>query len=478
MMRSFLVALLMLVWAGPGLHADERALDLPIGDPARKDRQMPLVLDGVTEADGGALLTPRELAERLDGVGLLFVGESHTDMEFHRVQLRVIQELHRRGRTVIVGLEMYPAAAQEWLDRWVSDETLTEQGFVDESHWYRSWGYHWNYYRDIFLFARENGLRMVGVNVPRAIVQTVRREGFDGLTAEQKALLPERVDTDDAEHRQLFRAFFGDEDSLHGNMPPALFEGMFRAQCTWDAAMGWNAVKALEASGDADAIVVVLVGSGHVAYGLGAERQAKLWFDGRTASLIPIPIGERDDPETVESVQASYADFAWGLPPVTDPLYPSLGVSTPERKKGEHYTVIMIAEDSVGAAAGFQVGDALVSIDGVPIDDKETSRRIMAQKRWGDSAVYEVLRDGKPLTLTAHFRRRPPRGSAAAEAESGAPHAAPPHPMPPHPMPPHPEHGEEPHDELGETPHGEHGVKPHDDHDEDPHGEHDEEQSQ
>jgi uncharacterized iron-regulated protein len=30
------------------------------------------------------------LAARLDGVKLVFVGESHTDMEFHRVQLRVI----------------------------------------------------------------------------------------------------------------------------------------------------------------------------------------------------------------------------------------------------------------------------------------------------------------------------------------------------------------------------------------------------
>ncbi|MCG6926889.1 MAG: ChaN family lipoprotein [Acidobacteria bacterium] len=437
-MTRFLALAALIVVPAAGVHADDRALDLPIGDPARKDREMPLVLDGITEAAGAALLTPTELAERLDGVQVLFVGESHTDMEFHRVQLRVIQELHRRGRTVVVGLEMYPTEAQEWLDRWIADETLTEDGFLDESHWYRSWGYNWGYYRDIFVFARENAIRLVGVNVPRDVVQTVRRQGFDGLTAEQKALLPERVDTDSAEHEQLFRAFFGDEDSLHGNMPPAMLEGMFRAQCTWDAAMGWNAVKALEASGAEGAIVVVLVGSGHVAYGLGAERQAKLWFGGRTASLIPIPIGERDEPETVESVRASYADFVWGLPPVTDPLYPSLGVSTPEEKKGEHYTIIMVAEDSVGSAAGFRVGDELVSVDGVPIDEKETTRRIMAQKRWGDSAVYEVLRDGQPLTLTAHFRRRPPKRTATEATEDSAPH-----PMPPHPMPPHGGHGEE-----------------------------------
>lgn len=457
MIRTLALFLLIASGVAPASFADERALDLPIGDPARKDLQVPLVLDGITEAAGGTLLTPTELAERLDDVRVLFVGESHTDMGFHQVQLRVIQELHRRGRTVIVGLEMYPVAAQEWLDWWIADEALTEEAFVEESHWYRSWGYNWKYYRDIFVFARENAVRMVGVNVPREVVQTVRREGFEGLTAEQRALLPERVDTESTEHQQLFRAFFGDEDSVHGDMPPALFEGMFRAQCTWDAAMGWNAVKALEASGDEDAIVVVLVGSGHVAYGLGAERQAKLWFDGRTASLIPVPIGERDDPEAIESVRASYADFAWGLPPVTDPLYPSLGISTPEEKKGEHYRVIMVERASVAAAAGFQVGDELVSIDGVPIDEKETSRRLMAQKRWGDSAVCEVLREGKPLTLTAHFRRRPPRYCPAEEetAEESTPHPMPPHSMPSHPTPPHGEHGKAPHggndDDLHET---------------------------
>jgi uncharacterized iron-regulated protein len=418
MKRLALAAVVALVGADPNLWADDRALNLPIGDPARRGREMPLVLDGITEAVGGELLTPPELAERLDGVGILFVGESHTDMEFHRVQLRVIQELHRRGRTVIVGLEMYPARAQGWLDRWVSDDALSEEDFVEQSHWYRSWGYHWNYYRDIFVFARRNRIRMVGVNVPREVVQTVRREGFEALTPGQKALLPARVDAENAEHQRLFRAFFGDEDSLHGNMPEPMFRGMFRAQCTWDAAMGWNAVRALEGSDARDAIVVVLVGSGHVAYGLGAERQARLWFDGRTASLIPVPIADRDAPEPLGSVRASYADYVWGLPPVTEPLYPTLGISTPERKSGDRYRrVIMIAEDSVAAAAGFQVGDELVSMDGVPIDDKETSRRMMAEKRWGDSAVYEVLREGKALTLTVHFRRRPPEPAATEASE-------------------------------------------------------------
>jgi uncharacterized iron-regulated protein len=421
MVRPVLAAALLLTCAGPALRADDPALNLPIGDPARKDREAAVVLDGITDTSRGDTLTPPELAARLDGVKLLFVGESHTDMEFHNVQLRVIQELQKRGRQVLVGLEMYPAtpAEQQWLDRWLSDKSLTEEGFLAESHWYKSWGYHWNYYRDIFLYARASGIRMFGVNLPRAAVQTIRMKGFDALPPDQRALLPERIDLGSTEHQRLFRAFFGSEDALHGNMPEPMFQAMYRAQCGWDAAMGWNALQALRKSGGEKAIMVVLIGTGHVAYGLGAERQARLWFDGKTASVIPVPIGEEDGARLVAKVQASYADFVWGLPPATDALYPSVGISTPEQKSGDRYRVIMVAKGSPAEAAGFKVGDEVVSMDGIAITEKETSNRLMSEKRWGDAVVYKVVRDGREETLTAQLRRQPPKAKAAPAGGGG-----------------------------------------------------------
>jgi len=418
--RPLLMTAVLLTCAVPGLLADDRALNLPIGDPARRDREVALTLDGITDAARGDVITPPELAARLDGVKLAFLGESHTDMEFHRVQLRVVQELHRRGRQVLVGLEMYPAnaAEQQWLDRWHADKALSEDAFLKESRWYKSWGYHWNYYRDIFVFARESGIRMFGVNVPRDVVQTARTKGFEALTPEQRAFLPARVDTENAEHQRLFRAFFGEADSLHGSMPDAMFLGLFRAQCTWDAAMGWQALQALRKHGGEKAIMVVLVGSGHVAYGLGAERQARLWFDGKTASVIPVPIREDAGDPIVGKVQASYASFVWGLPPSTDPLYPSVGISTPEQKSGERYKVIMVGKESPAAAAGFLVGDELVSIDGVAYSDKETVNRLMAGKRWGDAVDYRVMRNGQEQALTVHLRRPPPKPSPEKAAEA------------------------------------------------------------
>ena len=115
---------------------------------------------------------------------LLFVGESHTDMAFHQVQLQVIRELKKRGREVMIGLEMYPYTEQASLDLWNAG-AVDENEFVSKSRWYKNWGYHWYYYRDIFLFARQNGIRMFGVNTPREVVSAVRRKGFQNLTPEE-----------------------------------------------------------------------------------------------------------------------------------------------------------------------------------------------------------------------------------------------------------------------------------------------------
>lgn len=262
--------------------ADDAALNLAIGDPARRDRTAPLVLDAATDTATGQALSPDELAAKLDGVRVLFVGESHTSIEFHNVQLAVVQALARRGRPVLLGLEMYPYTEQAALDLWNSG-TVDEAAFVAQSRWYRMWGYHWNYYRDIFLAARAAKISLHAVNTPREVVSAVRKKGFKDLTPEEAAHIPERIDVDDAEHMKLFRAFFEGGDGLHSTMSDEMWTAMFRAQCTWDATMGYNAVQALKQDGRPDAIMVVLIGSGNVAYGKGAERQARLWFDGKMA---------------------------------------------------------------------------------------------------------------------------------------------------------------------------------------------------
>jgi uncharacterized iron-regulated protein len=396
------IVAIALAWPALGL-AQDSSWRLPIGDPARKDRDVAIALDTIIDTRANAPLTSGELAAALDDVRVLFIGESHTDLAFHRVQLQVIRELQKRGREVMVGLEMYPYTEQASLDLWNTGKQ-SEDDFVTTSKWYKNWGYHWYYYRDIFLFARENRIKMFAVNTPREVVSAVRKKGFQNLTPEEAARIPPKVDTDNEDHKTLFRAFFAGESNMMHTMSAQMFDGMFAAQCTWDASMGYNAVQNLKKFGGPKAIMVVLIGSGHVAYNLGVQRQAALWFDGKMASIVPVAVADtRGKP--MGHVQASYADYLWGLPPEEEALYPSLGLSTKENKAEYPLEVIDVPKTSVAGLAGFQVGDVLQTMDGTPLKDKEVLNRLLADKRWADAAVFTVARGGQPVTVTAVFRR-------------------------------------------------------------------------
>jgi uncharacterized iron-regulated protein len=395
--------LFLLLLLSPVLQAQDRSLHLAIGEPARKDKEAPLVLDGITDTRTGEVIAPAEMAQRLRGARLVLVGESHTDMDFHRAQLRVVEELVKSGRPVFLGIEMYPYTEQRYLDQWVGG-LLTEDGFLQLSRWYENWGYNWNYYRDIFLFARDRKVRMFAVNAPRDVVAAVRKKGFKNLTPEEAEHIPSDIDASNADHRALFKSFFEGDDPIHSGMTDEQWGAMISAQATWDATMAHNAVKALREHGGPETVMVVLAGSGHVAYGVGIERQAARGFDGRIATVIPVNVRGEDGAE-VKAVQASYADFLWGVPAQTAPLYPALGLSTVLAEGEKALKVILVSEKTPAEKAGFKAGDVLLTMDGAPVPDKETLNRLVAAKSWGDESSFTVKRGAETLTLRVAFRR-------------------------------------------------------------------------
>ena len=409
-MRRVLMAVLLISCVHPaGAAADDAIYHLALGDPARKNRELPVTLDALVDSATGARLTPRELAARLQSTRLLLLGEEHTSVEFHRVQLQVLRALHESGRRVLVGLEMYPYTQQPSLDRWNSGE-LTDTAFVEQSRWYEHWGYPWNYYRDIFLFCRDARIPMYAVNAPREVVTAVRKKGFANLTPEEAAHVPAHVDVESAEHFAFFKAALSEGGATHPGMSDEALKGMLAAQATWDATMGWNDVEALKRANDTSAIMVVLVGGGHVAYGLGIERQARQFFDGGIATVVPVPVTDSDG-APVTSVRASYANFVYGVQGERDAAYPTLGISTTPGQGGR--AVIDVEKDTPGARAGVKVGDTITAFDDQPLVDKATFNRLMAGKLWGDVVQLTIVRDGRQEKLPVPLTRVAASAAAA-----------------------------------------------------------------
>jgi hypothetical protein len=239
-------------------------------------------------------------------------------------------------------------------------------------------------------------------------VTAVRTKGFANLSPEEAAQLPpDGVDLDSADLVTLFKASFGDADQLHGGATEEALRSMVTAQATWDAVMGWNAVQALQKRPAPEVIMVVLVGSGHVAYDVGIVRQARRWFRGGIATLIPVPIATRPGGAAIDSVRASYSDYVWGVLPEPESAFPRLGVAT--RADGSGRPVVVLVEDgSAAATAGLKEEDVILSMDGQGVADQATLRTLVARKQWGDAASVVVRRGAVETTFRVYFRRSPP----------------------------------------------------------------------
>ena len=109
------------------------------------------------------------------------------------MQLDWIRYLSEQKVPFAIGLEMFEPGSQKALDDWTQGKT-SEADF--KSIYVKNWSLDWNLYRDIFLFARDNKIPMLGLNVPKEIVMKVSRKGFASLTPEEKSVLPQGVSAD------------------------------------------------------------------------------------------------------------------------------------------------------------------------------------------------------------------------------------------------------------------------------------------
>lgn len=410
--------LLLLAVAGTFLLAanargqGREPFNLEVGDPARKAKTIALAVDQIYDTNKGVDVSPDEVAAALADASIVLVGEAHTSIESHRVQAAVIAALQRAGRKVTLGLEMFPAEAPTApFDRWLRGG-IDEAALLRESGWYDYWGYPWGYYRDVFLLAKQHRLPIRGVNAPRAVVSMVGRRGLAGIGGMERGQIAPTIDTTNEEHKQMFLAYVGGTSDPAaatgsgaaghgGGMPPEALQRMLEAQCTWDATMAYNAAELMKGNADPKAVVVVLVGSGHVAYGLGIARQAKAYTDKRVATVMPVATA----PGKPEQIRASLADIVWGVPTETYPLFPTLGVSF--RSSGDlPNTVLMVSPGSTAEVMGLKAGDVLMTIDDQPIRKDVEVRTLLDRKQWGDAVKATVKRGTETLTLTGRLQRR------------------------------------------------------------------------
>ncbi len=349
----------------------------------------------------GIELSEEALMDLLAEKRVVYVGESHTNLNHHRLQLAVLKALALRhpGRLAL-GMEMFNQGAQVDLDRFIAGE-IGEREF--QKLWYENWASDYEYYREIMEFARQEGIPVIGLNATDQMVMAYARKGLEGLPDDLKEAVPE-MDANDPFHRQSVEAVY------QGHMPTGkagkkAFDRFYQTMLLWDETMAQTVVDYLSHPNSQDRVMMVMAGGFHVGYGFGIPRRVFRRLPVSYAVLLPhtdkVPDHMRMD-VVPPSIPLYVADFVWKTEFEDIPEGARLGVMMEMKEKG--VTVLNISPDSSAAQAGIRKGDVIVSFDGEKIRETFDLSYLVRKKQWGDEVILKILRDGESLDLPVTFQ--------------------------------------------------------------------------
>jgi len=194
------------------------------------------------------------MVEEVSAAQIIFVGEIHDNPAHHAIQYRVIKGIHAKGRPLAIGLEMFYAESQPELDAWV-------EGRLDPARFAALYAQNWTepleLYAPIFQYARDNRIPLVGLNVPRELIQEVKRHGFQALPEEMRRKLPPNIGCEVSDE---YLVFMGRVLPKHGGNGEVLSH-FCEAMTLWNSLMARNLAAYLEKH--AGTTMVVLAGVSH-----------------------------------------------------------------------------------------------------------------------------------------------------------------------------------------------------------------------
>ncbi|MBI5585334.1 MAG: ChaN family lipoprotein [Deltaproteobacteria bacterium] len=351
----------------------------------------PLKPGEIIDTRSGEIISPEVLFDRLGENRVVYIGESHTSLEDHRVQLQILEGLYRKNKGLVLALEMFPRRVQPVLDRFASGK-LTEEAFFQEVNWPEVWGYPFQLYRPLLAFAREKGLPLVGLNAPREVISKIARQGLASLTPEERREIAPEFLTGDPQHREILAREF----QRHRQEKIKDFDSFYQAQLAWDETMAETLVGSLRHLPPA-AQVLVLIGKGHITDRLGMPLAALKRMPHTYKTVAPVPV---DYPLRV--LGPTMADYLWITRSFEEMHPPRLGIQVKVLPENQGLEVTVVNPGGPAQQAGFRVGDVIVKIEGEAVRTIEDLHRALARRP--KTALFTVKRSGNEVTITVRWK--------------------------------------------------------------------------
>lgn len=303
---------------------------------------------------------------------IIYVGEYHDKYAHHAVQLRVIKDLYRKNPRLAVGMEMFQRPFQKVLDEYVSG-AIDERTFLKKSEYFKRWVFDYNLYKPILDFARSKNIPVIALNQKKEITEKVSKEGLDALAPEERGQIPDGMDFSDDEYRERLKAVF----DRHKGRGERNFDFFYQAQVLWDETMALSIDEFLQKNRDHR--MVVIAGSGHLAYGSGIPKRSF------RRNGLPYSIVLNDS-----EVDRDIGDYVVLPGELEGTAAPKLMAAL--KAENGRVSITELPADSVAKKAGLAVGDTVLAIDNESIESVEDIKLVLFYKEQGDTARVKVLR--------------------------------------------------------------------------------------
>ena len=212
----------------------------------------------------GKSVTVAQLAVDLAKRNVIFLGEEHDNTAGHKLQLQILQALHKLRPDLVVSMEQFERDTQGVLDDYLKGR-IDEPAFLKQA---RPWSNYRKHYRAIVEFAREKKLDVIASNVPRRIARVIAK-GEEPPRAD--AMFCPRTTT--APKDRYWELFVDVMTSHGGTGKPKEMERYYKSQCCKDDAMAEAVTDYLTRHPHRKPLIVHLCGKFHSDYGLGTAMR-------------------------------------------------------------------------------------------------------------------------------------------------------------------------------------------------------------
>lgn len=347
--------------------------------------------DEILHLPTGLKVSFEQMQDAISSSRVIYIGETHDNVEAHRVQLEIIKDLTRRfpGK-ISVGMEMFRRSSQPDLDRW-NQKALAVNEF--KKLFKDNWGYGYALYQPIFDFMQKTQTPLIGLKPATETEDQFRKdESSHGNN------FPE-IDSEDRYHRSFSMSIFGGHQAM---------EKPYRMLLLWEETMAQTIAEFLQNPNNANSKLVVLAGGFHVQYGFGIPKRAYRRIPHAYSIILPtvteLPPELEDREMDVEhvSIPLYSGDYAWKLQYKILPENKiKLGVML--EQKDNEVRIKSVSTNSNAERGGLKDGDLLLAMDGTNLVDVEDLIDRLRGKNPGDHARLLIKRGHQEMNVEIEF---------------------------------------------------------------------------